>query len=47
LDFSFEIHSESEEAPMEKVDPIFEIFKTIFSFKIFKLGMAIFETLKI
>jgi hypothetical protein len=33
LDFSFEIHSEFEEASMEKVVHLFEIFKTIILLK--------------
>jgi hypothetical protein len=40
LDFSIEIHFESKEASIEKVVHLFEIFKTIFVFKIFKLRKA-------
>jgi hypothetical protein len=47
LDFSFEIHSESEEASMEKVVHLFEIFKTIILLKKFEIGKAIFEVNKI
>jgi hypothetical protein len=41
-----EIHSESEEASMENVVHLFESFKTIFYFKNFGLGKAIFGSVK-
>jgi hypothetical protein len=46
LDFSFDIHSEYEEAYMENIVHLLEMFKTIFLFKIFELGKAIFEMIE-
>jgi hypothetical protein len=37
-EFSFEIHFESGEVPMEKVVPFFKPFTTVFYFKNFELG---------
>jgi hypothetical protein len=46
MDFSFEIHFESEEVSMKKVAHLFEIFKTIFYFKFFRLGKAVSGSVK-
>jgi hypothetical protein len=45
--FSFEIHFECEEVPMEEVDLFFKTFSTIFYFKIFKFGKVFFELIKV
>jgi hypothetical protein len=44
--FSFKIHLESKEVPLEKVVPFFKSFIAIFYFKIFKLGKVIFGSVK-
>jgi hypothetical protein len=46
-DFSFEIHSKSEEVSMEKVVPFFKSFTTIFYFNIFALGKVLFGSVQI
>jgi hypothetical protein len=47
LDFSFEIHSESEEVYMERAIHIFESFKTIIYFKFLELRKGIFGVVKV
>jgi hypothetical protein len=47
LEFSIEIHSESEEVSMEKVVHLFKSLKTIFYFKFFRLGKAVFGLTKL
>jgi hypothetical protein len=46
MDFSFEIHYESEEISMEKVVHLFEVLKTTFHFKKFRLAKAVFGSVK-
>jgi hypothetical protein len=41
-EFSFKIHIESEEVPMDKVVPLFKPFKNIFYFKKIELGRMMF-----
>jgi hypothetical protein len=46
-EFLFKIPSESEEVSIEKVVHIFEIFKTIFYFKILELRKVNFGSVKL
>jgi hypothetical protein len=46
-EFSFIFHFESQEVPIEKVVPFFKTFTTIFYFKFFELGKALFGLNKI
>jgi hypothetical protein len=46
-DFSFESHSESVEASMEKVVHLFKIFKIIFYSKFLELGKVKFRSVKV
>jgi hypothetical protein len=46
-DFSFEIHFESEEVPMEKVVPFYKPFIIIFYFKFVELGKVLFGPAKV
>jgi hypothetical protein len=45
--FSFEIHFESGEVPMEKIIPFFKPLTTIFYFKFFDLGKVLFGAVKV
>jgi hypothetical protein len=45
--FSFDIHYESEEVPMDKVVPFFKSITTIFYFKNFELGKVLFGSVKV
>jgi hypothetical protein len=46
-EFSFEIHLEIGEVPMEKVVPFFKTFTTIFYFKFLKLMKGLFRSKEI
>jgi hypothetical protein len=41
-EFSFKIHLEFEEVPIQKVVPLFKLFKAIFYFKNFEPGKVLF-----
>jgi hypothetical protein len=45
--FSFEIHFESLEVPIEEVVTFFKTFSTIFYFKFFELRKVLFESVKV
>jgi hypothetical protein len=45
--FSFEIHFEPKEAPMEKLVPLIKTFKTAFYFKFFELRELLFGSVKV
>jgi hypothetical protein len=46
-EFSFEIHYESGEVPMDEVVPLFKTFSTIFYFNFFELGNILFGSVKV
>jgi hypothetical protein len=46
-EFSFEIHSEFEEVPIEKVVPIFKSFTTMSYLKNLELEKVIFGSIKV
>jgi hypothetical protein len=46
-EFSFEIHYESGEVPMDEVVPLFKTFSTIFYFNFFELGNVLFGSVKV
>jgi hypothetical protein len=47
LNFSLKIYFESEDVAMEKVLPLFKLFKSIFYFKISEPGKVFFGSVKI